>query len=102
MFFSAALVQLVKFVDKPFFRVYAVSAEDRLVANLLLGITLGFGAGVSPGPMLVLVITSSLEKGFRAGLRVALAPLASDAPIILISLLVLPALSADWLRPWAS
>lgn len=55
---------------------------------LLYGLTLGLGAGVSPGPMLVLVIRSSLERGFRAGLRVALAPLASDAPIILICLLV--------------
>jgi threonine/homoserine/homoserine lactone efflux protein len=47
--------------------------------------------------MLVLVIRSSLERGFRAGLRVALAPLASDAPIILICLLVVSNLPARFL-----
>jgi len=50
--------------------------------------------------MLVLVIRSSLERGFRAGLRVALAPLASDAPIILLCLLVvsrLPSAFMTWL-----
>jgi len=64
---------------------------------LLYGLTLGLGAGVSPGPMLVLVIRSSLERGFQAGLRVALAPLASDAPIILVCLLVVSRLPAGFM-----
>jgi threonine/homoserine/homoserine lactone efflux protein len=51
--------------------------------------------------MLVLVIRSSLERGFRAGLRVALAPLASDAPIILICLLVVSRLPASFLTALA-
>ena len=71
-----------------------------MLSMLLYGFTLGLGAGVSPGPMLVLVIRSSLERGFQAGLRVAFAPLASDAPIILICLLVvsrLPAVFLAWL-----
>ena len=62
-----------------------------------LGIGLGLAAGFSPGPLLTLVITSSLERGFGAGSRVALAPLITDAPIVLLALLVLRNLSDGWL-----
>jgi threonine/homoserine/homoserine lactone efflux protein len=59
---------------------------------LFLGISLGFGAGISPGPLLTLVITTTLERGFGAGLRVALAPLVTDVPIVALVLLTLSAL----------
>ncbi len=65
-----------------------------MLANVLLGITLGFAAGISPGPMLALVITRSLEKGFGSGLRVAIAPLFSDLPIVLGSVLLATTLPA--------
>jgi len=56
---------------------------------LLQGIALGFAAGISPGPMLVLVISQTLHRGWRAGNLVALAPLLTDAPIILLFLFIL-------------
>lgn len=68
------------------------------MSNLLLGISLGFAAGVSPGPMLALVITRSVERGFASGLRVALAPLFSDLPIVLSAVLIATALPHDLLR----
>lgn len=52
---------------------------------LIAGFTLGFAAGVSPGPLLTLVITKTLERGLGAGLRVAVAPLLTDLPIIVIA-----------------
>lgn len=60
--------------------------------HLLSGLTLGFAAGVSPGPLMALVITRTLERGLGAGLRVAIAPLLTDLPIIALSLLVFAAL----------
>lgn len=62
------------------------------VAYLLLGLSLGLSAGLSPGPLLTLVVTRSLARGFWAGLRVALSPLISDAPIVVLSLLLFNAL----------
>ncbi|MEZ5116279.1 MAG: LysE family transporter [Candidatus Nanopelagicales bacterium] len=59
---------------------------------LLAGLALGLGSGVAPGPLLVLVVSATLRGGFPAGLRVALAPLLTDVPIILLSLTVLSAL----------
>jgi threonine/homoserine/homoserine lactone efflux protein len=65
------------------------------VEALLLGLTIGFAAGVSPGPLLFLTITSSLRSGARAGVLVALAPLLTDAVIVGLVLLVLDRLP-EW------
>ena len=59
---------------------------------LLTGLTLGFAAGISPGPLMTLVITRTLERGLGAGLRVAVAPLLTDLPIIAASLIFFAAL----------
>jgi threonine/homoserine/homoserine lactone efflux protein len=62
-----------------------------------LGVGFGLTAGLSPGPLLTLVITATLERGFGAGLRVALAPFVTDLPIILLTLLFLSALPPAFL-----
>lgn len=56
---------------------------------LSAGILLGLAAGFTPGPLLVLVISETLRHSMKAGIKVAIAPLITDVPIILISLLVL-------------
>lgn len=65
---------------------------------LILGLGLGAAAGVSPGPLLTLVVSSTIERGLTSGLRIAAAPILSDAPVILISLLTLGRLPAAFLR----
>jgi threonine/homoserine/homoserine lactone efflux protein len=56
---------------------------------LSAGILLGLAAGFTPGPLLVLVISETLRHTIKAGIKVSIAPLITDVPIILISLLVL-------------
>lgn len=56
---------------------------------LLVGLSLGLGAGFSPGPLLTLVISATLERGFGAGLRVAASPLVTDTPIVVVTLVFL-------------
>jgi threonine/homoserine/homoserine lactone efflux protein len=65
------------------------SSFDLIVA----GVVFGLSAGVSPGPLLTLVISETLSHGLRAGIRVAVAPLVTDGPIILISIFLLSQLS---------
>jgi len=64
------------------------------VNYVLVGLGLGLGAGLAPGPLLALVITTSLARGFRAGLRVALSPLVTDSIMIAVSVLVVRELPA--------
>ena len=61
---------------------------------LVFGLVMGFTAGLSPGPLLTLVITETLQHGIRAGVKVALAPVITDAPIIILMLLVVDQLSS--------
>ena len=60
---------------------------------LSFGLVMGLASGLSPGPLLTLVITESLQHGVKAGIKVALAPIISDAPIIIVMLLVVDQLS---------
>lgn len=52
---------------------------------LLVGVSLGFWAGVSPGPLTLLVLRQSLLFGAGAGFMVALAPLITDTLAILLA-----------------
>ncbi|MFD7657084.1 LysE family translocator [Actinosynnema sp. NPDC059797] len=54
-----------------------------------LGLSLGLAASISPGPLLVLVVTSALRSGRRAGVLSACAPLLSDAAVVAVTLLLL-------------
>lgn len=56
---------------------------------LILGLTLGLAAGISPGPLLVLVVTAAIRGGWPAGVLAACAPLVSDALVVVGTLLVL-------------
>ncbi len=60
---------------------------------IFTGILLGLSAGLSPGPLLALVIAETLRHDIKAGIRVALAPLITDFPIIVITAFVLNHLS---------
>jgi threonine/homoserine/homoserine lactone efflux protein len=56
---------------------------------LFFGVLLGLAAGFSPGPLLALVVSETLQHNIRSGVRVALAPIITDAPIIVGIFLVL-------------
>jgi len=62
---------------------------------LVSGAAFGAAGGVSPGPTTTLVIAQTLRHGLREGLKVAIAPLLTDTPIILVSLLLTRQVSAD-------
>lgn len=68
------------------------------MTELFAGLSLGLGAGISPGPLLTLVVTSTLDRGFGAGVRVAVAPLLTDAPIIALTVAVVSSVSDGLLR----
>ena len=60
----------------------------------VIGATLGLVAGITPGPLLTLVITETMKYNRREGMKIALAPVLSDLPIVTLSLLILAKMSS--------
>ncbi len=56
---------------------------------LFSGIILGLVQGISPGPLVTLVISETLKSGKKEGLKVAVSPLITDSTIILLTSLAL-------------
>jgi threonine/homoserine/homoserine lactone efflux protein len=65
-----------------------------LLDALSKGTVLGLAAGFSPGPLTILVISETLRHGLRAGMKVSLAPILTDLPIIALAALLLDRLSS--------
>jgi len=65
-----------------------------LLPFLVSGLSLGIAAGISPGPLLAFLIAQTLRHGLREGLRVAIAPIISDAPIVVLCIFVISKVTA--------
>lgn len=58
-----------------------------------MGAVLGLSSGFAPGPLLTLVISETLQHDAKAGAKVALAPMITDLPIIILTLFFFSKLS---------
>ncbi len=56
-----------------------------MLEYLATGAVLGLAAGFAPGPLMALVLAQSIRYGTREGQKVALAPLITDIPIVLLA-----------------
>lgn len=68
-----------------------------MIALIVRGISIGFAAGMTPGPLQIFMLMHTLRHGARYALWLILAPLISDAPVVTIVLLVLGQASSDLL-----
>jgi threonine/homoserine/homoserine lactone efflux protein len=64
-----------------------------MFSYLTIGTLLGLSAGFAPGPLLALVISETMRYGMGSGIKVALAPVLTDLPIIVLTLAILAKLS---------
>jgi threonine/homoserine/homoserine lactone efflux protein len=60
---------------------------------LTIGALFGLTAGISPGPLLTLVITETLQHNKTEGIKIAIAPLITDLPIIFVTLFIFSRIS---------
>jgi len=64
---------------------------------VLAGCVFGLSGGFSPGPTTTVMVAQTLRFGLAEGLKVAIAPLLTDAPIIIAAVLLVERLAAfDW------
>jgi threonine/homoserine/homoserine lactone efflux protein len=72
-----------------------------MLAYLISGVTYGFAAAVSPGPLSMYLMSQAVSKGWRKALPVAFSPLITDGPVAILVLAVLsqvPASLVSYLR----
>lgn len=55
------------------------------IGFLAIGAVLGLGGGLSPGPLTALICAETLRHGGRAGARLSITPLITDAPLLVLS-----------------
>ena len=65
-----------------------------MIFFLTTGTILGLSAALTPGPLMTLLISETLRHGMKAGVRVALSPILTDLPIIILTLFILAKLSS--------
>tara|TARA_Y100001968_G_scaffold140448_1_gene128463 strand:- start:1352 stop:2005 length:654 start_codon:yes stop_codon:yes gene_type:complete len=63
----------------------ALLVEPSVWALVSAALLMGLGEGLKPGPLNTLVISETLQHNWKAGMKVSLSPLITDAPIITIS-----------------
>ncbi|MFZ2498691.1 LysE family translocator [Methanosarcina sp.] len=65
-----------------------------IIEFLVLGAFLGLASGISPGPLLAITISETLQHGKWEGIKVAVSPLITDLPIILAVMFILSHLTS--------
>ncbi len=57
--------------------------------DFFTGLTFGIAAGISPGPLLALLISETIKGHKKNGFLVSISPIFTDIPILIISLFIL-------------
>ncbi len=72
-----------------------------MFSNILIGISVALSASLQPGPLQAFYLAKVSHNGWQKTLPAAFAPLLSDGPIALVSILlvnILPVTFRDWLQ----
>ena len=69
-----------------------------LLSYLLKAVTIGFSAGITPGPLQAVFLSYAIKGGWRKALPAAFAPLVTDVPVVLLVFLILNNLPGVFLR----
>ncbi len=66
------------------------------MAYLISGVTYGFAAAVSPGPLSMYLMSQAVSRGWRKALPVAFSPLITDGPVAVLVLAILSRIPAGF------
>jgi threonine/homoserine/homoserine lactone efflux protein len=66
-----------------------------IITYLAMGAVFGLTAGISPGPLLTLVISETLRHSRAEGVKIAIAPLITDIPIVSLTIFLLSSMTGS-------
>jgi threonine/homoserine/homoserine lactone efflux protein len=64
-----------------------------MLTTIIVAVILGAFAGAAPGPYTAMVVGTALQRGFRAGFKLALVPLVTDIIPLILTVFLLKALN---------
>lgn len=56
------------------------------ISLILQGIIVGTSSAASPGPLMALLVRETLRKGWKAGIFVAITPIITDGPLVVLAM----------------
>ncbi len=59
---------------------------DNVWTLIITGIVFGLSGGITPGPLLMLIISETIKYGWKEGFKLSFVPIMSDLPVVLLSL----------------
>ncbi len=62
---------------------------EGLINYILTGLILGITAGISPGPLMAVLISETIKGNIKNGLMVAVIPVITDIPLIILTVFIL-------------
>jgi threonine/homoserine/homoserine lactone efflux protein len=68
---------------------------SQTITYLTMGAVFGLTAGISPGPLLTLVISETLRHNKTEGVKIAVAPLITDIPIVLLTIFIVSKMASS-------
>ncbi len=68
---------------------------SQTITYLTMGAVFGLTAGISPGPLLTLVISETIRHNKTEGVKIAVAPLITDIPIVLLTIFILSKMASS-------
>lgn len=69
-----------------------------ILTYLIKAATIGFSAGITPGPLQAVFLSYAIKGGWKKALPAAFAPLVTDVPVVLLVLLILNNLPGVFLK----
>lgn len=69
-----------------------------MLALITRGMTLGFTAGMLPGPLQTYLIQTTLTQGWRKSLPLVFSPLIADIPVIILTTVILAQVPPELIR----
>lgn len=69
--------------------------SELLSSFLLPGVVIGITAAFTPGTLMALLVSETMRSGVKAGVKVAISPLFTDIPFIIIAIIISSAIESS-------
>ena len=67
--------------------------QNLILEYVVPGSVIGIAAALTPGPLMALIVSESIRGGFKSGAKIAITPLITDVPFIILAIILAKGIS---------